>query len=72
MAKKALVAIVALALIPLLAVVAASKLLNIGKIKLDGIGVSLSMNKDGAWEFDKWKTASTAEASPKVKTDKTM
>ena len=48
-----------------------SKLLNIGKIKLDGIGVSLSMNKDGAWEFDKWKTASTAEASPKVKTDKT-
>jgi hypothetical protein len=47
-----------------------NKLLNIGKIKLDGLGVSLSMNKDGMWEFDKWKTASTDAASPKIKTDK--
>jgi hypothetical protein len=40
-----------------------SVLLNIGKIRLDGIGASLSMNKDGTWEFDKWKPASADSAT---------
>jgi Domain of Unknown Function (DUF748) len=43
-----------------------NRLLNIGKIELDGIGVSLSKNKDGTWEYDKWKTTSKDDtnASP--------
>lgn len=43
-------------------------LLEINKINLGGIGISLSMNADGAWEHDKWKTSTVQ--SPDIDSEK--